>query len=288
MEHEIFKAYQENNNLTELSIHYADLRNGGENVIATTVRNSTNLKDIDIYGCNVTDEQLMPMIDAIRHHSLEELRLHENRIGNTGCEAIITLLSDKNSSLHTLGLNNNRIGNEGGISIANSLVNNKVLRNLFMYDHPTDQGTWDAFARILCNKSSINSIYSSNHTLEKIVFTHQISSELDSLLDLNEGTNKINVAIKKILKYHPNIDMEPLFEWNMEGEGERDLKALPYVVAWFNRAEEAVEGDEEGGSYNIDERKLTAIYQFARAMPLLFVPAPHDKEGDNKRKRCDA
>ena len=66
--------------------------------------------------------------------------------------------------------------------------------------------------------------------------------------------------------------MESLFEWNMEGEGERDLKALPYVVAWFERASEAVAGDEGGEeSYNIDERKLTAIYQFAKAMPLMFV-----------------
>ena len=68
--------------------------------------------------------------------------------------------------------------------------------------------------------------------------------------------------------------MEPLFEWNMEGGGERNLKALPHVVAWFERAGEAV-ADDEGGeeSYNIEERKLTAIYQFAQAMPLLFVPA---------------
>ena len=54
-------------------------------------------------------------------------------------------------------------------------------------------------------------------------------------------------------------------------EGERDLKALPYVIAWFERAGEAVADDEEGGSYNIDEIKLSTIYQFAKAMPLMFV-----------------
>ena len=81
--------------------------------------------------------------------------------------------------------------------------------------------------------------------------------------------------------------MEPLFEWNMEGEGERDLKALPYVAAWFDRAREAVAGEERGGSCNIEKRKLTAIYQFAQAMPLMFVPSSHAKGGDNKRKRDD-
>ena len=80
--------------------------------------------------------------------------------------------------------------------------------------------------------------------------------------------------------------MEPFFEWNMEGEGERYLKALPYVIAWFDRAAEAV-ADEGGDSYNIDERKLSTIYQFAGAMPLMFVPVAHNKGGDNKRKRGD-
>ena len=78
--------------------------------------------------------------------------------------------------------------------------------------------------------------------------------------------------MKKILKYHLHIDMEPFFEWNTEGEGERDLKALPYIMAWFERAKEAVADDKGGGaSYDIDERKLSVMYQFAQAMPLLFV-----------------
>ena len=80
--------------------------------------------------------------------------------------------------------------------------------------------------------------------------------------------------------------MKPLFEWNMEGDGERDLKALPYVISWLERAREVVANDERG-SYKIDERKLSAMYQFAKAMPLLFVPVPHNKGGDSKRKRDD-
>ena len=85
------------------------------------------------------------------------------------------------------------------------------------------------------------------------------------------------VAIKKILRYHPNIDMEPFFEWGMEEEGEHTLKALPYIIEWFGRAEEAVADDEEDSSnsdsdedyYHVVERKLSAIFQFAKAMPLL-------------------
>ena len=77
--------------------------------------------------------------------------------------------------------------------------------------------------------------------------------------------------------------MEPLLNWNMEGECDQDLKALPYVISWFERALEALPGMR----HNIYKRKLTAIYQFAKAVPLLFVPASHIKRNENKRKRED-
>ena len=146
------------------------------------------------------------------------------------------------------------------------------------YGNSIDRSVVDIFARFLCNTSSINSIYSSNHTLEKLKL-HPVQwhwrGDLAHLLHLNRSTNKSHVAIKKILNFHPNIDMAPFFEWNTEGEGERDLKALPFVIAWFERAGEAVAGDEGEDSYNIDKRKLSAIYQFAQAMPLLFVLSGH-------------
>ena len=79
--------------------------------------------------------------------------------------------------------------------------------------------------------------------------------------------------------------MEPLFIWNVEGdEGERDLKALPHVMAWFERAKEVAYAV---GCYNVDQMKLSAIYQFARAMPLLFVPTSHIKV-DNKKRKMDS
>ena len=89
--------------------------------------------------------------------------------------------------------------------------------------------------------------------------------------------------------------MKPLFTLDLKGE--RDLKALPYVLSWFERAAVAVEDEEwiwedyekemvrlervenvireARETYRIKERKLSAVYQFIQAMPLLFVPASH-------------
>ena len=132
------------------------------------------------------------------------------------------------------------------------------------------QNLRSVFSTLLCNTSSINDTHSSNHTLEKLDLlgeNQHSGRQLDILLKLNKGTNKSHVAIKKILKNHPNIDMKPLFEWDLEGE--QTLKALPYIVDWFGRAKKAVAEDEEN-CYRLDERKLSAILQFSKAMPLLF------------------
>ena len=292
--HEILRAYQENNNhLTVLSIKHANLQNGGDRVIMDTLRRCSNLQRVTLYNCNITDEQLLPIVDAIRgHRPLEELQLYGNNIGNAGCEALATLLADPNCNLSAIGLGNNAIDNEGATTIANSLTNNNQLQKLFLDDNPIDPSVDDKFCRALCNKTSINDIYSSNHTLNVLLFNHDAGRQLESLLELNECDTKSYVAIRKILKYHPNIDMEPFFEWGMEEEGEHTLKALPYVMGWFERAEEAVADDDEssnseGGGYNVTEQKLSAIYDFSRAMPLLLEGISSMNVDSKKRKRSD-
>ena len=107
--------------------------------------------------------------------------------------------------------------------------------------------------------------------------------------------------------------MEPLYNWDTEGEW--TLKALPYIVAWFERAREflaevgssEVSSDEEETiteyedrraearrilvalaakrEKSVETKKLSALYQFARSMPLMFTPS--SKVGDKKRKRED-
>lgn len=278
--HQILKAYQENNsNLTQLNIRGAY---GGDRIVTTTLQRCINLKQISLTGSDITNAQLLPMVKAVTEHaSLEKLNLGYNFISCAGCDALATLLEHSNSNLRTLNLEQNRIRNGGATTLANSLSNNTKLKELWLGGNRIDQSVEDDFLKLLCNtSSSVNSIYTSNHTLQKLTVKLSRDRGLVSLLKMNKDTNKSHVAIKKILKYHPN-DMEPLFVWNVEGEGERDLKALPYVMAWFERARAV-------GSYNVDQMKLSAIYQFARAMPLLFVPASHVKGENNKKQKMDS
>jgi len=285
----ILEVYKQNNNLTRLHI---DSITCNDHLISDTVSCCTNLREISLWMCYMTNEQLLQMVEAIRGHAyLEILKLYGNNIGNAGCDIIATLLADPSCNLHTLRLINERISNEGMIVLVNSLVNNIKLRkinldrNLVNNINEVEDTT---ISRLLCNTSNINSIYASNHTFDTLVPLGRLhpSERLQFLFTLNRSTNKDwctnkDVAIKKILKYHPNINMEPYFDWNSDGEW--TLKALPYVVDWFDRAREIVCLDDY--DYQADEKKFSAIYQFARSMPLMIVPLSHTKVGDKKRKR---
>jgi len=330
------------------------------------LRSCTSLQCIVLYLCGINDEQVSAIVEAIRgHHMLKKLYLNGNNIGNVGCGAIATLLKDAKTNIHTLNLCGNIIGSSGATAIANSLAaRNTTLQKLDLsHNSINNQRTVEeSFCKVLCNTSNIASTYSSNHTLKSLnVSPNRNGDQLSSLLQMNNNTKKGHVAVKKILEYHPNIDMEPMFEWDAE-EGEQNLKALPYVIGWVERAQKAVEddvGDSEkvreitfkfnpehhrtairdaneaqnkliksksvlenntrrvaellrasagpnsvprdytlprpSGKLNndIEQRKLSAILQFAKAMPLLFggIASINIMDGSgksyNKRKKTN-
>jgi len=276
----ILDVYRKKRCLTLLSIDSANLH-AATLPLCETLRVSTNLQSINLNACNISDEQLTSIIEATRGHDLVDLILYGNSIGDSGCETLATLLGDNNCNLQSLSLSRNPVSNNGAIAIVSSLANNTKLEELYLQNTFTGgRVAQDVFTELLCNTSSINDTYQSNHTLHTVLAPG--SHIFHPLLELNKGTNKRHVAIKKILKYHPNIDMKPLFELDMK-EGEQNLKGLPYVIALFGVG--ATEVSVEYNRDNIQARKLSAIYQFAQAMPLMFIPRSHVKVDDKKRKR---
>ena len=283
---------RKNRYLKRLNIEGTSMANGGDRAVASFLRLSTNLSEITLTQCNISDKQLKIMVKAMRGLCrLSQIDLSINQIGNSGCVALATLLEDPHSNVSTLDVRGNDIGNVGATTLFNSLSNNTKLRELYLGSNPINPNEMNSsLANLLCNKSTINDTYLSNHTLEKFSpqstdFSQQHSQSF--LLGLNKKRNKCHVAMIKILQFNFNINMEPFFEWNMEGEGERDLKALPYIIAWFNKAGEMA-ASEGLQCYRIERRKLFAIYQFAKVMPMLFVPASLIKKNEKKRKRDES
>ena len=255
-------------NLTDLFLDGCILNRGGMRALASTLRRCTNLNELKLICCQFPPDgevrDLVPIIRECRHmHTLEINGGGDRMIGPVGCDALVTLLQDTNNNLEHLFL---------GIqffyinALASALASNNKLEGLYLYCDGESGAEiyrigWSAFSRTLCNTSSINATYSSNHTLKVIggYLSGTIPDGVSSLLDMNSsGNDKKEIAIKKILSYHPRFDMEPFFEW--------DEKMVPVVVNWFDRARACTGVD----AANIDRRKLDSIYQFIHAMPEVF------------------
>ena len=127
---------------------------------------------------------------------------------------------------------------------------------------------WQPFQKVLFDTSSVNATFLSNHTLYDVSPTGNVNEIVGPLLRLNRKDDKKEVATIKILLCHNDFDMLPFFEW--------EFKVLPLVLSWLERASECEM--PEGFEPNIEERKLSTIYQFVRGMPVLYVETRLRKE----------
>ena len=231
------------------------------------VLNSTMaaLQELNLYNNNIDDEGVDALVGAVANSRLQSLNLSSNRnVTARGCQSLAALLENPNSNLDTLYVENNNIGDEGVRIFAISLVRNHKLTTLDLNGNGITPEGYSSFSKVLCDTSSINNTFLSNHTLKYLGDPSRMPADVSALLILNKGTenNKKEVAMKKILKHHQHFDMQPFFEW--------DLKVLPIAINWFERAHFVYNNNEA----RIDKQKLDTIYQFIHAMPEVFEPVP--------------
>eukprot|EP00984_Skeletonema_dohrnii_P024060 scaffold13178_cov84-Skeletonema_dohrnii-CCMP3373.AAC.2 len=203
-------------------------------------RKHTNLKELDLFECGINDDGLQAFAEGGANHC-EELRLSYNdSITATGLRHLSHVLLSESCRLQRLYLNGMDIGDEGAEALAVGLAGNQSLRRLHFFNADTDVAMtpigWSAFSTVLCDTSSINNTYLSNHTIELCWDDGYEDVDEDEYIDesralvyarLNEQHPQ-HAAKCKILMSHPHLDMKPFFSWKM--------KLLPLVVDWFKRA----------------------------------------------------
>ena len=283
---ELLQAFRNRTtSLTNISIVNCGLDDGKIALLTPTIRRCTNLKEINLHRNNIEEAVLTELIPAIVSlEALVALDLSGNSIGSIGCNILANFLKDEGCQLQTLCLSNNQIDDTCTSLLVDALVKNNKLETLKLYGNDVTHNGLGPFVQVLCNTTTISHTYNSNHTLSSIGYDGEVLSEVEGLLyylRLNRSQDKNDVATEKIIVNHNHFEMEAFFGWDSKGDS---LKALPFVMDWFDRAEEVDEEDE----CEVPKKKLDAIYQFAQAMPLLFVPASiKTKVNDKKRKQDD-
>ena len=221
------------------------------------------MQTLDLSDNGIDDEGIDTLVPTLRNcYQLQTLRIIRNEsISSRGWQQLASILESPNSNLTCLRLvvNGNNLDDEKAAAFVDALKNNRMLKHLFIGDIMSNN-IQVSFSKLLCDTTSINSTYQSNHTLSYLGQQAK-QNQLGPLLVINERENKKEVAMIKILQHHNDFVMMPFFEW--------EFKVLPLMINWFQRAS-TIEMPR-GFQLNIGPRKLASIYQFVRGMPLLYV-----------------
>eukprot|EP00984_Skeletonema_dohrnii_P014717 scaffold6228_cov144-Skeletonema_dohrnii-CCMP3373.AAC.7 len=269
-------------NLKSLDLAHNSINGEGLQALAVGLTKASSLRWLDLGNNDIDDEALEVLVEGMENLcNIEKLRLSGNRITVSGLSVLTPIFHrDYSCSLKELDLDGMDIGDEGAEVLAEGLRGNKSLTKL-MFDctDVTDMG-WAAFSRLLCDTSSVNNTYLSNHTLEVIGcrFDDQfnvIPSSVKHYSKLNKQ-NRHDVAICKILMSHADLDMTPLFQLK--------LKPLPLVAAWLERARSCRAYVEESIS-SFERRELSSVYQFIRGLPLLVVDGFYNQKSAHTRSK---
>ncbi len=261
--------------LKDLYLDRININDEGGGILAKTLSINKSLVKLSLRsyenGVSISDDGLRALSTGLsRNTTLRSLHLSGNTaITAVGFRALKQYFSSPSCALENLYLNRINIGDEGAHALADALGRNKSLKRLLFFKFGIAFKGWEAFLKLLCDTSSPHSIYLSNHTLCNLgpwwyLSTSRTRSDVhDSVirwLNTNTTYETPNLAAKaKILHVFPDLDMVPLFRWN--------LKTLPLIKSWFDTFTSS--NDELKAS--IRSRKLSAVYQFVRGLPVLVV-----------------
>jgi len=224
-----------------------------------------SLHHLKLSNSTIDDEGIHEMAMALTENStLTQLDLSGSRsITLQGYRSLSTLLEDPNCELEILNLGSCNVNDEAITEFAKALANNRSIECLYLEGNPAISATkgWAAFSWVVCDVSSIENTFLSNHILEDLrleTYVEDAPIHLVSCLKLNENMNKKKVEVNKILMLHDDFNMDLFFKW--------DLKMLPFIIGWFERASD-IPRDFEA---NLEQRKLSAMYQFGRNFSCLY------------------
>eukprot|EP00984_Skeletonema_dohrnii_P018043 scaffold8338_cov72-Skeletonema_dohrnii-CCMP3373.AAC.7 len=242
-------------------------------------RDEVNLQYLKLSYCRINDVGLHELFQGAANCEILDLDGNES-ITATGLSYLYSSIRSDRCRLETLDLRGIPVGDDGMEVLARGLADNRSVRNLYLEDLGDDisvtSAGWIAFSTALCDTSSVNSTYLSNHNICDIwdeddgEFIPR-QSIFNKYLRLN-GEYPQYAARCKILMSHPHLDMAPLLHWG--------LKLFPLAVAWFERSKPCTtltiyDEDPDLRRLVLDEsdeafesRELTAMFEFIRGMPM--------------------
>ena len=294
---QFFSTFMENNNnCRRIACHLCYFnREEIKSLASALTRRRVPLQELKLWCCGIDDDLVKLLMMAFMENPTmtpKVLNLGDNRnIGEIGCESIANLLKDPMCRVEDFSLcENTWTDNPSAILLANAFLNNKTLKKINLTGTEITATGFKALLESVCNLTTINSTYNSNHTLQVIKHsvcdwlneTYKLDEILEEDLDLKEyldwnmNENKKMVARKKVFMKHfiQNFSFTPFEEMKPE--------LLVRVLVFMDRA-----SVENGGVTNDRARNLIILHLLTNNPTKDRNTAklgPSNSDNDRKRK----
>lgn len=187
----------------------------------------SSLERFELMSTSMDDVGITRLGDSLAvNTTVKSLVLSKNtNITSAGWQSFVKCINNPYSALEVLVIKESNVDEETVVAIASALAENVRLKKLFINNlgEFTDR-VWEILSSLLCDKTSFERTYASNHTLRTIgiysgdtedeesfyyLFTDRISFSypssqsdvLDSLMT-NLNKDKAEIVREKILKHH--------------------------------------------------------------------------------------
>jgi Ran GTPase-activating protein (RanGAP) involved in mRNA processing and transport len=268
-------------NIDDLNLGSTSIGQEGGAFLGSGLSCNKSLLVLSLCDASIDDTGLRNLVAGLSSNtSLRELNLSSNTsITAVGLSHFKLYFQSPNCALRTLSIYNIRFGDEGALALVDAMAHNKSLEELrFLGGESSDVSVtgMKAFSKLVCDSSTPNNAYLSNHTLRLIGYSwgwfalavegwsavaDEYLNNISPWLELNKNSSSSNAAAKsKVLSCFPGLNMTPLLKW--------DLKFLPFAKAWF----QCIKAEDKGKFATIiRSRELSVIYSFVRGMPVLVA-----------------
>ena len=218
--------------------------------------------------------------------ALRTLNLDGTDINDVACETLQTLLQHESYSVKKLSLNRNNITSKGLLVLLNGLKNNKHLQVLSLLRNNIHKQEWGHILTLICDESTIDSTYFSNHTLRMIrgppkkFYNSSVGDKIKQMFHINfranvtwkkkSSTAKLAGASKVVLSHLTNLNKST----STFLDGTDDFM-FPYALGWLSEL--------NGGCIT-----LSAFYHLCKHNCNLFKLAiRYSSSSNRKRGMCE-
>ena len=212
------KALAMNTTLRNLSLFFGDDDTSLEvwqRITECLTNPNAKLEELVLSSNDIADAEMISLGDALADNQtlkiLDMAGFKSDSITSEGWQGLSNCPTNPKSALEEVYIRYCTIDEEGIESIIVALDGNTRLKELAITsEHYIDEDSrtwWYLLDTILCDKTSIDRTFSSNHTLDYIEITSDYEDDshpehICSPLNANKNEDKSEVARQKILQYH--------------------------------------------------------------------------------------